>query len=274
MADDSAELDPAAVRVWAAAQGIEVSARGRLPAVVVAGYRDAHPGEAAGDAGDDDPPGPDWESAAVAGEDDPGAGPPPPPGGAAAPPTPPGPPPPADLAEARERISAAGGKRKARPSWAGSSRAKTPRQAAPPPKLTRQVQQDIEGKIALLIMAPVGLWAVADPVCGNAAADNMDNVISKAMPIILRSPTAIRLLTEGTTYFQWLDLIMAAMPIGSAVWAHHVAGTVTVVDGQPVPATRLADGRVVPVQQQPQQAPDYSAYSTQVYGHVPQPRPA
>ena len=99
-------------------------------------------------------------------------------------------------------------------------------------------------------------------------------MIAKAMPLILRSPTAIRLLTEGTTYFQWLDLIMAAMPVATTVWAHHVAGTVTIVNGQPVPATRLPDGRVVPAQQQPQQPADYSAYTTQVYGHVPQPRPA
>jgi hypothetical protein len=140
--------------------------------------------------------------------------------------------------------------------------------------VTRQVAQDIEGKLALMMMAPFSLWAVADPVCGVAAADNLDNLIAKALPIVLRSPAAVRLLTEGTTYLQWLDLIMAAMPVGTAIWAHHVAGTVTVVDGRAVPATRLPDGRVVPVQQQPQEQPDYSAYSTQVYGHVPQPRPA
>lgn len=44
--NEDGEPDPKAVREWAAGQGIDVPARGVVPAKVVAAYKTAHPGSA------------------------------------------------------------------------------------------------------------------------------------------------------------------------------------------------------------------------------------
>ena len=262
MADET-DYDPAEVRAWAAAQGIEVAPGGRLKSDVIGAWlaREDEGGE------------PDWAAAATAGEDgqDPPA-PPPAAGQAAADSTGTGPPPPADLNEARKRAREdGGGKSRARPGWAG--RARPARDKPQPVKITRQVQGDIEGKLALLLAVPVTTWGAVDPYCGGAAADNLDNIVRKAVPLICQSPQVVKWFTEGGIYLLWLDLALAVQPVAVAAWRHHVTGSVTIVNGRAVPARRLPDGRIVPVQQAPEPpAPDYSAYH--VPGHVPEPRPA
>lgn len=266
MADET-DYDPAEVRAWAAAQGLDVAPGGRLRAEVVAAWL----------ARDDDSGEPDWGAAGTAGEDPEGAQDPAPPAAeaAAADSTGTGPPPPADLSEARKRAREDSGGKRARPGWAGRGRATRDRDRAQPPKVTKAVQGDIEGKLALLLAVPVTTWAAVDPYCGGVMGDNLDSIVRKATPLICQSPQAVKWFTEGGIYLLWLDLALAVQPVAVAAWRHHVAGTVTIIDGQPVPSRRGPDGRVVPLAQPaPQQAPDYSAYTTHVAGHVPQPRPA
>jgi hypothetical protein len=270
MADDSAEI-----RAWAAANGLDVAQQGRLPGSVVEAYRAAVRADQADQGGGGEP---DWTGAELAADDDdpPGATPTPGPGPGAAASTPP---PPADLDEARDRIARESKPRKGGPRWAAGGGRKRSRPAKPQP-VTKAVQQDIEGKLALLLAAPVNLWAAVDPACGSAAVENYEQTIRAAVPLICQSPAAVRMFTEGTTWMLWAQLVTALQPVGLAVWRHHVTGTVTVVNGRVVPSRRLPDGRVVPAdspearQAAEAERPDYSAYTTQVFGHVPDVRPA
>jgi Lsr2 len=269
------------VRDWAAANRFDIAERGRIPAAVYAAY------DAAMAVGDDAAePGPDWgaagadhldlddpepELAEPEPESDtfPGA----PPGTATAESSPPpeaAPPPPASLEDARERLA---GTRPRVPPWAGSIRGGggSQRPAAPPVKLNAATIRDIEGKLALLAAIPVAGWEAVDPACGGALAENLSPAIKAAVPLIVQSPTALRMLTEGSTYFLWLSLAQALAPVAVTAYRHHVSHTIMVTDdGQTVAAARLPDGKVVPAADAPAApAPDWSAYTTDVPGHVP-----
>ena len=253
----------ALIREWAAEQGFEISATGRIPKGVVAAYETA-----TSQAVDD---GLDWNDALSSSSNDaadPLAALEDQLGEAAAGDTlrEAGPPPPADLDEARARFH---GKPKPSP-WAKDT-GKPGRGQQPPIKVNRQVISDIEGKLTLLLTGPALMWQTVDPLCGGAFADNLDNIVKKAVPLICQSPDAVRWFTKGTTFLLWLDLVWALQPVAQAVYAHHVAASVMILpDGRVVAAKRLEDGRIVPADQVPRQArPDVSQYTTQVAGHVP-----
>ena len=267
MADSRSLTDRARsslIRDWAKDNGFDVADKGRIPAGVVTAYE-----AATGQPSDDADDGPDWDD--VGGEDpDPLAGVEDDDTAAAGSHGPAdGPPPPADLNEARERFA---GKPK-RPGWAKDGKPSKP--VAPPVKVTKAVVSDIEGKLTLLLTGPAVFWQMADPLCGGAFADNLENIVRKAVPLIAQSPDAVRWFTKGTTFLLWLDLVWALQPVAQAVYAHHIAATVMVLpDGRVVPSQRLEDGRVVPLSEVKQARPDQSAYTTQVPGHVPDVQPA
>jgi hypothetical protein len=259
------------IRDWAGANGLQITERGRIPAAVVAAYDAAMTVPA-----DDDGPGPDWSAAAGAVPLD-LDGPEPedlledPPGAAAGPgiaPEPPGPPPPASLDDARTRLAGRGPRV---PPWAGGrGGGGSQRPAAAPVKITPALSKDITGKLALFLAIPAATWAAVDPACGGAFSENLDTITAKAVPLILQSPEAVRWFTQGGKYLLWLDLLIALQPVAQTAYRHHLAGTITVVQGRPVPARRLADGKVVPADHAPAEpAPDWSAYTTDVPGHVP-----
>lgn len=260
--------DNATIRQWALDNGFALRSKGRLPAAALRAYEAAHPDEAPPP--DEGEPRPVFD---VGGTEEaiPDAAVSAPGGGAAADPAPSGrdragPPPPVDLADAKARRS---GQAKRPPPWAAARR----QRAAPapaPPSLTRPQLADIEGKVTLLLSIPASFAAMIDPVCGAAAAENLDTIVRKAVPLIAQSPAALAWLAKDATVILWLDLCMALQPVGAAIWAHHFAGTVTVVDGRPVPSHRLPSGQVVPNEGAPPPAPEgppLSAYT--VPGHVP-----
>lgn len=278
--------DGSEIRAWAAAHGMTVGETGKLPAAVREAYAAAHPGP-----GDDEgEPGPDFGQAAGAETAEPDESEPEPPAGppAASPagtgPSPvaggEGPPPPASLEEARDRLGGDRGKAK-RPGWAAAGLprrgAKTRPAAQPrrPVTATKALTGEMEARLALLLSIPASTWALLDPVCGGAAADNLDNIVRKSVPLMIQSPQIVAWFTKGQTFMLWLDLAIAVQPVAQAVYAHHVAGSVMAVDGQVVPARRGPDGRLHPAEPIPAgPPPDFSRYTTQVSGHIPQPRPA
>lgn len=272
------------VRDWAAANGLTVRERGRIPAAVYAAYD-------AATAAPDEPaePGPDWAAAGFGAAEldldqpDPDEPPGPAPPGtaaagmanrAAAPAAEPAPPPPASLDDARARLAGSGPPRT--PPWAGGrGGGATQRPAAAPVRVSAATVRDIEGKLALLAAVPMAAFEAVDPACGGALAENLPQSIRAAVPLICQSETALRWLTEGGTYFLWLSLAQALAPAVTMGWRHHVSHTITVVNGRAVPARRLPDGRIVPAADappEPQQ--DWSAYTTDIPGHVPPVRSA
>ena len=263
------------VRDWAKANGLTVAERGRLPAAVHAAYSAAMATPA-----DDDPdPGPDWTAAAAGSvpldldDPEPEDLADPPEVAADGPPAPrmaePAPPQPASLDDARERLAGRGPRV---PPWAGTSRGGggSQRPAAPPVKITPALTRDVEGKLALMLAIPAAAWAAADPACGKALSDNLDTITKKAVPLICQSPQVVRWFTTGGVYLLWIDLLLAVAPVAQMAYRHHVAGTITVVGGRAVASRRLPDGHVVPLgQAEPEPAADWSAYTTDIPGHVP-----
>jgi len=282
------------IRDWAAANGLDVKAQGRIPVAVESAY------DAAMTVADDPAePGPNWADAGIDGLDldAPEPGPEMAPGvapgaWAAAPPAPAAgngiapvpepataPPPPASLDDARERLGSDSRQRSA-PPWAGSrgggGGAQRPAAPVTPPKpLPAATVRDIEGKLALLLAIPVAGWEAIDPYCGGAASEALPTAVKKAVPVIAQSETAMRWLAEGGGWILALDLLVALMPTARAVYQHHWAHSVMIVNGRAVPAARDAQGHIVPAADVPAPPPpDWSAYTTDVPGHVPPVRSA
>jgi hypothetical protein len=121
---------------------------------------------------------------------------------------------------------------------------------------------------------PATALAMIDPACGGALADNIDTIISKSLPLVYQSGTAVKFLSEAGEWLLWYGLGQACLPVLTMAWSHHVTHTVMVVNGQVVAATRDPAGRIVPASPQAQaQEQDWSAYGTEVPGHVPPVRP-
>lgn len=274
------------IRAWAGAQGLAVAESGRIPQAVVLAYdrRDQNGATAApaADAGGADDA-PDWTGAGVdhLDLDQPDE---PPPGNwapedwdddavGAGPVAPEGPPPPSSLQDARDLLAPPG---KVQPPWAGDRRGGRSDQRPPSPaapRLTAAQRGEIQGNWALLLSLPATGLAMIDPACGGALADNIDTIISKSAPLVLKSPRAVQFLSEAGDWILWYGLGAALLPVAQMGWSHHVTHSVMVLDGQVVPSKRLPDGTVVPVQDRARAQPDWSAYGTEVPGHVPPVRP-
>jgi hypothetical protein len=93
--------------------------------------------------------------------------------------------------------------------------------------VTPGIRADAKGKLALfgvLIATPLDM---VDPYCGGVLSENLDNMIDKAMPLISRSPAAIKFLT-GTSggIMEWLAFLQACWPVIVAIYAHHLGRSV------------------------------------------------
>ena len=247
------------IRKWAEANGFEVAQRGNLPKGIIAAYEAANPGAVVDGA-------PDWDRASdddladapdvlAAIEDEPDE--------------PAGPPPPASLDEARERAGGTTRKRKA-PGWARTDRDGAP--APPPPKVSRAVERDIEGKLALMLAVPVGAWELADPYCGGTMADAMPATIKAALPLICQSPGAVAFFTKGTTWMLWLGLANALRPVATAVYRHHLSPEAQ-REREAERIARANPGAEMAAQERVREQVDVSMYTTNVSGHVPAPQP-
>ncbi len=93
--------------------------------------------------------------------------------------------------------------------------------------LTPGMKADAKGKLALfgtLVATPLDM---VDPYCGAALSQNLDNMIDKAMPLIMRSPAAMKFLTSTSGgIMEWLAFLQACWPVVTAAYAHHLARSV------------------------------------------------
>jgi hypothetical protein len=93
-------------------------------------------------------------------------------------------------------------------------------------RVTKRIRDDIEGKVAMMIMMTSMLLSTKDPICGRALEDNGPNIAQKFVPIICKSPELVRWFTKGGNYTAWLDLCMALWPVLVVAFSHHVSHTV------------------------------------------------
>lgn len=94
--------------------------------------------------------------------------------------------------------------------------------AVPIVRITKRVKDDIEGKVGLLLGMLVMPIALRDPVCGGALSDNAENIASKMVPLVCKSPELVQWFTKRGNFVLWLDLFMAFMPVFQTVAQHHL----------------------------------------------------
>jgi hypothetical protein len=93
-------------------------------------------------------------------------------------------------------------------------------------RVTKRVRDDIEGKVAMMIMMTSMLLQTKDPICGKALEDNGPNIAAKFVPIICKSPELVRWFTKGGNYTAWLDLCMALWPVLTVAFSHHISHSI------------------------------------------------
>lgn len=93
-------------------------------------------------------------------------------------------------------------------------------------RVTKRIRDDIEGKVAMMIMMTSMLLQTKDPICGKALEDNGPHIAQKFVPIICKSPELVRWFTKGGNYTAWLDLCMALWPVLTVAFSHHVSHSI------------------------------------------------
>jgi hypothetical protein len=93
--------------------------------------------------------------------------------------------------------------------------------------ITTEVKNTVRGRLNLageLLSAPL---EAIDPYCGPVFANNVGNMINAYLPIICRSPGAVRyiLMLDGG-FLDWINALRASWPVIQAVYAHHLGRTV------------------------------------------------
>lgn len=117
--------------------------------------------------------------------------------------------------------------------------------------ITPGIRNDIAGKLGLFA-AIIGMpLETMDPICGPVFAGNIDNMINSYLPIICRSPGAVKFFqsTSGG-WLDWIRALQATWPVIKIAYMHHLARTVG-KDTRPMP-----DGTMPP---RPRDDYDYSA---------------
>jgi hypothetical protein len=191
----------------------------------------------------------------------------------------------ASLADARARMAAQQGQAgPKRPPWAArqpaagkgktAGRGSTARgKQAPVPEIevTPAVLNDMAGKLALLVSPLLFTWEMADPDdCAQVAADNIENIIDKMVPLLARSQAVVKFMTIDAGWFALIALVQAVQPVAVAVYHNHLTAEARAARSPEAKAARAAQ------QAQQRAQSDLSDYVVNpvVHGHVPAYRPA
>jgi hypothetical protein len=103
-------------------------------------------------------------------------------------------------------------------------------------RVTATVRKDIEAKVTIMLIVPGKIWQARDPFCGGTFVDTIPQQAPAWANIICDSPDLVEFFTgAGGAFMKYLELLTILQPVAMAVWAHHVAHTVELVDGPPQP---------------------------------------
>jgi hypothetical protein len=105
--------------------------------------------------------------------------------------------------------------------------------------VTPGMRNDIAGKLGLFA-AIIGMpFEAIDPYCGGIFAANVDGMINAYLPIITRSPGAVKFFMSKTGgWLDWIKALEATWPVVVAIYSHHLARTVQ-TDKRPRPDATL-----------------------------------
>lgn len=181
---------PEEIRAWAAEQGMAISGRGRIPAVIRAAYESA-----TGDASE-------VEDLA------------------------PAPAPPADVAD-DETLEPGLPFRPAEKKDPPAGRTRQPRAKRTSKPATAAVEADIAGKTGFILMMPAVAWQTRDPYCGAVAVQQVPPISAALAALFVESPEVVEWFTgKGGNFMKWLNLAAACQPLLTTVVGHHVTHTI------------------------------------------------
>jgi hypothetical protein len=113
------------------------------------------------------------------------------------------------------------------------------RRGRPPGRITKAIRDDIEGKLGIMLEIPGRIWQARDPLCGGAFVAQAPAIREAAVDLILMSPDLIEWFTGvGGGFMLWLNLFVACQPVAVTIWAHHVAHTIELPEGDQAPGAR------------------------------------
>ena len=113
--------------------------------------------------------------------------------------------------------------------------------AKTPPRLTAAVRADIEAKFGLMLTIPGTVWRARDPICGGAFMESEPNIRAAGLDLILQSPDLVSWFTGvGGGFMLYLNLLTAIQPVLVVIWAHHIAHSIEVPEGEQAPARQYA----------------------------------
>lgn len=126
-----------------------------------------------------------------------------------------------------------------RPGKVGKTAAKGKRGAAP--RVTVATRKDIEAKFGLMLEVPGRIWQARDPLCGGAFVQQAPAIREAALELILQSPDLVAWFTGvGGGFMLWLNLMMACQPVAMMVYAHHIAHSIELPEGEQAAARSYA----------------------------------
>jgi hypothetical protein len=92
--------------------------------------------------------------------------------------------------------------------------------------VTKQVAQDVQGKLAFLLSMPTAMLMPLDPICFGTVQENIPQVTAALVPLICQSPDMVKFFTKGSGFILWLNLGVAMWPVIQVVIAHHLTKSI------------------------------------------------
>lgn len=121
-----------------------------------------------------------------------------------------------------------------KPKKRGSSKIRIGGNPAAKSRVTVAQRKQVTEALELMQMMLGGALSFRDPHCGGAILKQAHEIAEKATPLICRNPAWVAWFTGSAGFLDVLGLIMAIQPVASAVWGHHVTGTIGREEGEHV----------------------------------------
>ena len=91
-------------------------------------------------------------------------------------------------------------------------------------RVTVAIRKDVEAKIRFVAVPAGRMWASSDPICGGTFCQQEPEISGALAEIVCDSPDLLAWFTgpQGK-YMKFFNLFMACVPVGMAVYGHHLA---------------------------------------------------
>jgi hypothetical protein len=94
-------------------------------------------------------------------------------------------------------------------------------------RVTATVRRDIEAKVGIMLEVPGRVWEARDPWCGGAFVAQLPETRAAFADLVCDSPDMVAWFTGvGGGFMKWLNLLVALQPVGTMLYAHHIAHAV------------------------------------------------